>query len=779
MENDENLILRGLNIAQKKAVTHLEGPSLIIAGAGSGKTKVLTCKVANLLAAGYDPSRVLALTFTNKAAKEMKERIGSLVGRRTAYRIWAGTFHSVFLRFLRKYSERIGFPAGFTIYDKDDSRSLVKQCVKELELDDKIYKPADMGKRISKLKNDFITAGRYIQRADLIQADMKSRRGRFCDVYELYQKKCVSQGVMDFDDILINTYELLLGFPDVLAEISSQFLFILVDEYQDTNVIQYNIVKLLAKENRNITVVGDDAQSIYAFRGARIENILNFAKDYQDAAIFRLEQNYRSTQVIVNAANSLIDRNKSKISKHCFSAGTEGELIDVINAYTEQEESLLVTASIKSRIYKTHEPFSSFAILYRTNAQSRSVEEALRKKNLPYRIFSGHSFYERKEIKDMIAYLRLVENPLDNEAFKRIINFPARGIGATTLARVSAAASSGNISYCEAIKQYSAEQLGLRPALLEKLRTFVKAIDGIRERLDVEDAYQITTDIDTAFGIQAAMKSDLSIEGQSRLENVSEFFNSVKEFVDEGVAEFIEQTKGGEESSDEIPPLITLDLYLQNVALISDSDSAQSDGKDSADNDNKISLMTVHSAKGLEFKYVYIIGMEENLFPSSSPSSALSEKDIEEERRLFYVALTRAKEGVTLSYAHTRMKWGDYVTNSPSRFLKEIDDKYINRPEQALFSLPAVHPVPPKPRNAQSLPRAFTPQSQMRPKNANFIPDSPFDMKEGQRVEHERFGEGTIVAMSGTSIDRKAVVEFDNSGKKVLLLKFAKMKILK
>ena len=818
MESEGNLIFEGLNESQREAVNDIEGPFLIIAGAGSGKTRVLTCKVANILAKGYSPSCVLALTFTNKAAKEMKERIGELVGRRAAYRVWMGTFHSIFLRFLRQYAELLGFPPGFTIYDKDDSKSLVKRCIKELELDDSSYKPAEISSRISKAKNDFITPDSYVSNVQLMEADRRAHKARICEVYRLYQKRCVEQGAMDFDDILLNTYRLLSNFPEAFCQIKATFRFILVDEYQDTNFIQYQILKGLAQDHHNITVVGDDAQSIYAFRGARIENILNFKKDYPESKIYRLERNYRSSQTIVNAANSLISRNKCQITKKCFSKKDTGEKIELIPAFTEQEEALLVASSIAGQMYKSKVKYESFAVLYRTNAQSRAIEEALRKKNMPYKIYAGHSFYERAEIKNMIAYLRLIENPLDDEAFKRVINFPARAIGATTVEKLVGAAALKHTSICNVVKELTPEEINIRPAVLGKIRDFVAGVEKLREGLLSLDAYEIAVKMNTIFNITSEMRKDLSLDGQSRLENVEEFFNSIKEFVDEGAVEYKELAGGGDGESGtssfagenvsvgeaEDAPVITLDLYLQNIALISDSDSAVANSGEikPVDNqeqqNNKISLMTVHAAKGLEFPYVYVVGMEENLFPAGGLYGA-SEKDIEEERRLFYVAITRAKEWIKLSYARSRMKYGEYVNNPPSRFLKEIDKQYLKNPIEGggMQSFASGHygqssrsqsdgvkqPGAWQGREStakseRSYSRSFTPAAEMRPKDPDFIPDSPLKMKVGQRVEHERFGLGTIISLAGESIDKKAIVDFDRGGRKTLLLKFAKMKIV-
>ncbi len=873
MEKEGNKIFDGLNSSQYEAVASLEGPSLIIAGAGSGKTKVLTCKIANILAHGYMPWSIMAVTFTNKASREMRERIGNMVGQRRANRLFMGTFHSVFLRFLRQYAELIGFPPGFTIYDKSDSSSLIKRCVKELQLDDKVYKPGDIQRRISECKNNFITPSAYLSDAGLLESDRKSKKPRLQEVYALYQKRCAQQGVMDFDDILLNTYRLMKEQPDAFNEIRSRFTFVLVDEYQDTNLLQYVILKAFAENHRNITVVGDDAQSIYGFRGARIENILNFSKDYPDAKIFRLERNYRSTQVIVNAANSVIKNNRGKLAKTCYSEREAGDKIEIISTYTEQEEAVAVAAGIMRQMFEKKAQYRDFAILYRTNSQSRVIEEALRKKNMPYKIFAGHSFYERAEIKSMLSYLRLIVNPLDDEAFKRIINFPTRGIGATSMEKVVGGALARQCSICDYVRSVSSEEAGVRPPTMLKMKEFVARIDKLREMLETSDAYEIATAMDGLLGITAALRTDLSLEGQSRLENVVEFFNSVKEFVDEGNEEFERFANNPEDAEDaysedidgqKAKPLITLDLYLQNVALIADSDTAFSSSelskatdKTVENDDNRIALMTVHSAKGLEFPFVYVVGMEENLFPSGGMTGT-SIKDLEEERRLFYVALTRAENTVKLSWSRSRMKWGAYTSNYPSRFLTEIDPGYLKNPlSKNIYADPSAMQqgglaarggysgygagrgvssgpgyahgsrgyenqgygsqgagqrfgkygsdnfarssyggrqagdnrntpagsvsvrgrnfvVPQAPKEAPS----FTPKSQLHPKRENFVASSPLQMRPGQRVEHERFGMGTIVSMTGAASDLKAVVNFDESGTKTLMLKFAKMRII-
>ncbi len=788
MENEGNLILEGLNDAQKAAVMCLTGPSLIVAGAGSGKTKVLTCKVANILSHGYRPYSVLALTFTNKAAREMKSRIAAMVGDKPARMIYMGTFHSIFLRFLRQYAELLGFPPGFTIYDKDDSKQMVKRIIKELQLDDKTYKPNEISSRISECKNNFITPEEYLNYPHLAESDKRTRRPRIHEVYSLYQKRCKEQGVMDFDDILLNTYRLLAHFPQAFAQIKAKFQFILVDEYQDTNYLQYVILRALAQDHQNITVVGDDAQSIYAFRGARIENILNFQKDYPEAKVFRLERNYRSTQTIVNAANSVISKNKGRITKECYSKRDVGQKIELLPAYTEQEEALQVASSIMSQKFSAKAGYRDFAILYRTNAQSRVIEEALRKKNIPYKIYAGHSFYDRTEIKRMIAYLRLICNPQDDESFKRTVNYPARGIGATTMERVIAVAQQRQTSLSNAVMTLTAEDFQIRQAAMDKLRDFASKMEMLRGKVQTVDAYTLATELDALLGITAALKTDTSLDGQTVLENVLEFIDSIKAFVDEGVEEFMQYGDDGQDG----PQIVTADLFLQNIALVADVDSAQESsevsrpvGGEDPKEDDRVSLMTVHSSKGLEFPYVYIVGLEENLFPSGGLLGN-PEKEIEEERRLFYVAVTRAENAVRLSFARSRFRWGQYESNLPSRFIKEIDSRYIQNPLDSAAPLHTssgfggVGYARPqfKPERSSSERPQFTPLSQLRPRNENFVADAPTRMRVGMTVEHERFGIGKIITMSGNAGDLKALVEFQDFGRKTLLLKFAKMKIV-
>ena len=805
MEQVNPQIFEGLNPAQYQAVSDIEGPQLIIAGAGSGKTKVLTCRIANILDKGYSPSSILALTFTNKASREMKERIASLIGDYKARRLVMGTFHSIFIRFLRDEAELIGFPKTFSIYDTTDSRNVIKACIKELQLDDKIYKANEVHGRISMAKNNLVTAESYSRNSTLIQNDSAARKPRLWEIYREYAKKCRQAGAMDFDDILLYTNILFRDFPDALERIRSRFQFIMVDEYQDTNYAQYLIIKKLASEHQNISVVGDDAQSIYSFRGARIENILNFRKDYPQAKEYRLEQNYRSTQTIVNAANSLIEKNRMQLKKKCFSEHERGELIELISAFTEQEEGIMVASSIMEQVRRTCEPYSSFAILYRTNAQSRVIEEALRRKNMPYKIFAGHSFYERAEVKDMLAYLRLVSNGKDDEAFRRVVNFPPRGIGETSMGRLREAAAAKEISLFEAVKVCNLEEFSIKAGTAAKLKHFIEGVEAMREKMPYTNAYELAMEVCSRFGVMEYMKQDTSLEGQGRVENIEELFNSIKEFVEEGMLEYEQMAQDGYEM-----PVVTLDLYLENVSLLTDMDS-----KENEEDRNKIALMTVHSSKGLEFPYVYILGVEENLFPSQGMGTA-SQQDVEEERRLFYVALTRAEKGVKLSFAKSRMKWGSHVSNSPSRFIKEIDKQYILNPltdwEEELstkFDDPFPDrfssmgrggygrsgstgqrggaPAYPGHGGAGSLSAGTAPKPQggiaprpaPRPApRADFVPDSPSKVEVGQTIEHDRFGIGVVISLEGDIASRKAVVDFKDGGRKTLLLKFAKIRVV-
>ena len=829
MENERSTILEGLNSEQKRAVSCVDGPVLIVAGAGSGKTRVLTSRLAYILEKGCDPAQVLALTFTKKAASEMKERIALMVGEKRARRLYMGTFHSVFIRFLREFSESLGYPSTFTIYDTSDSVSAIKTCLKELQLDDKVYKPKDVLSRISMAKNNLVTASAYRRNTAAIQNDAAAKKPRICDVYELYAAKCKQAGVMDFDDILLNMNILLRDNPAALESIAGRFRYIMVDEYQDTNFAQYLILKKLSQFHQNLCVVGDDSQSIYAFRGAKIENILNFKKDYPQHNIFRLEQNYRSTRTIVDAANSLIARNTARIPKECYSMGEEGEKIRLIKAYTEQEEAVLIASAIVNRIHSESAQYQDFAILYRTNAQSRALEEALRKRNLPYMIFSGNSFFERAEVKDMMAYFKLAVNLNDDESFKRVVNKPARGIGDTSMAALAAAASAHGTSLFKAAFADDLETFGLKAAAVNKIREFCKLMEKMCLRVPKEDAYTVAAALAMESGLLMFYKSDTSIEGQARTANVEELLNSVKSFIEERHSELFEEMQAegdvaeGVELTDADLPVVTLGDYLENVSLLSAVDV-----EDDEEGSNKITLMTVHSSKGLEFPYVFVAGMEENIFPSGGWLA--SEAEIEEERRLFYVAMTRAKKAVQFSFAQTRMRNGKHESNQPSRFIREVDPKYISNPlskeeiagqagndddssfggwgrrfggqsrsdgprqtphqrndygrsgavvtqrRQVTAGGGNQRPDPVK-RTEPTLVRRVQPVP-TRVSDAEFEPTPILQLRAGQRIEHNRFGFGKILEISGTPADLKAKIAFDDHGEKILILKYAKIRAI-
>ena len=816
MEKGTSTILDGLNSEQKAAVGCVDGPVLIVAGAGSGKTRVLTSRIAYILEMGCDPAQILALTFTKKAASEMKERIALMVGEKKARKLYMGTFHSVFIRFLREFAESLGYPSTFTIYDTSDSISSIKTCLKELQLDDKVYKPKDVLSRISMAKNNLVTPAAYRRSANAIQNDAAAKKPRIVDVYDLYVHKCRQSGVMDFDDILLNMNILLRDNPAALESISGRFRYIMVDEYQDTNFAQYLILKKLSETHRNLCVVGDDSQSIYAFRGAKIENILNFKKDYPQHHIFRLEQNYRSTQVIVNAANSVIARNSARIPKECYSRGEEGEKIRLISAYTEQEEASLVASSIVSRIQVEHVEYQDFTILYRTNAQSRALEEALRKRNLPYMIYSGNSFFERAEVKDVMAYFKLAVNINDDESFKRVVNKPARGIGDTSLTALMSAAVEHKTSLFKAAYADDLEKYGLKLPAIKKIREFCEMVGRLAVRAHKEDAYVVASAIAMDSGIYMLYKADTSIEGQARTANVEELLNSVKSYIEEKQNEIFEEMQAdgmvsdGAEISAADMPVVTMSDYLENVSLLSAVDV-----EDGEDNNNKISLMTVHSSKGLEYPYVYVVGMEENVFPSGG--FLAGESEIEEERRLFYVAMTRAKKVLQLSFTQTRMRHGKHESNSPSRFVREIDNQYVSNPISAdsddnddvrnsgtggwkqqynskytntygRSSQPVIErrSVSSRPV-AQARPAVQTtaPKAVVRPQqlpkrvsDSDFEPTPILQLKDGQRIEHNRFGFGKILEISGPVTDRKAKISFDDHGEKILLLKYAKVRVI-
>ncbi len=778
MENKIDSILEGLNDEQRKAVSCVEGPVLIVAGAGSGKTRVLTSRIAHILQCGCPPERILALTFTKKAATEMKERIARMVGEKPARKLYMGTFHSVFIRFLREYAEALGYRKDFTIYDTGDSTSAIKACLKELQLDDKVYKPKDVLSRISMAKNNLTTAEAYARNTVAIQNDAAAKKPKIFEIYRLYAKKCRQSNVMDFDDILLNMNILLRDYPEALENISSRFLYIMVDEYQDTNLSQYLILKKLSSAHHNLCVVGDDSQSIYAFRGAKIENILNFRNDYPEYRIFRLERNYRSTKTIVEAANSLIAKNSARIPKKCWSDAETGDKIKLVSAYTGEEEAMLVVGEILGKIHSESASYRDFAILYRTNSQSRAFEEALRRRNLPYRIYSGNSFFDRMEVKDVMAYFKLAANNDDDESFKRIVNKPVRGIGATSLGALTAAATDKNTTMFKAAFSDDLENYGLKQAAVDKIRAFCKMIAGFSKRIISEDAGEIAVAIAVESGILGLYKSDNSVEGLSKTANVEELLNSVKSFVEERKNEYFEEMLADAPEAAEISaadlPVVTLGDFLENVSLLSAVDV-----DDEEDSDNKVTLMTVHSSKGLEFPYVFIVGLEENLFPSGG--FLASESEIEEERRLFYVAMTRAMKTVWLTFATTRMRNGKHESNYPSRFIREIDKRYILNPLDDVHSSKDRETVSPKPEIRTSGATPFRkPQPVVRPaaNDCDFQPSPVNMLAAGQRVEHNRFGFGVIKEISGDPSGRKARIAFDRYGEKILMLNYAKIRIV-
>ncbi len=762
--------LEQLNPAQRDAVVNTEGPALVIAGAGSGKTRVLTYRIAHLLSKGVPPYSILALTFTNKAAREMKERISTIVGREVASKLWMGTFHSIFSRILRMEADRLGYPKTFTIYDTSDSKSLITRILKDLKLNrEKAYKPSAILGRISSAKNDLIMPGAYANDSYRTKSDAMAQVPRVFEIYQRYRRLCVQAGAMDFDDLLLNTNILFRDHPDVLEKYRERFKYILVDEYQDTNFSQYLITRKLAEKSKNICVVGDDAQSIYSFRGAKIENILNFRNDYPGYQLFKLEQNYRSTQTIVNAANSIIAKNKGQIQKVVYSQKDEGPKINMVQAHSDVEEGFIIINDIQEVRLRHQYQFKDFAILYRTNAQSRIFEEALRKKNMPYKIYGGLSFYQRKEIKDLLAYLRLTINPHDSEALKRVINYPQRGIGKTTLDKLDAIALQKDANVWDLLMSPNLLQFGFNSGTVRKLKSFVLLVSGFIQQAPNMSAFDMTTEIATQSGILKELHQDKSHESQTRLENLEELFNAIREFSDN-------RLESGESNS--------LTGFLEEVSLLTDQDSEKPDDID------KVTLMTIHAAKGLEFKNIYIVGVEEGLFPSNMTLN--TEQGLEEERRLFYVALTRAEERATLSCARSRYKFGELTFARPSRFLGEIDQKFLNiSPNGEQFAPPKSSTRPNKNRPAQSF-KLPEKQGGQRPKfnlkNAEGTPATKSfnsantanqdHLQPGVVVEHERFGQGKILQLEGTAPNIKATVFFKNVGQKQLLLKFAKLRII-
>jgi len=769
--------LKGLNEPQLEAVTTLQGPLMVLAGAGSGKTRVLTMRIAHLITNGVDPFNILSLTFTNKAAKEMKERIAKLVGDSNARSLWMGTFHSVFARILRSEGHHLGYPSNFTIYDMQDALNVMKKVIKDMNIDSDIYKAKKVLSRISQYKNNLITVNAYFNNPELMEADEKANMKHIGNIYRKYVEACFKNGAMDFDDLLLKTNELLTRFPEVLAKYQDRFRYILVDEYQDTNHSQYLIVKALASKFENICVVGDDAQSIYSFRGANIHNILNFKKDYPDAMTVSLEQNYRSTQNIVDAANVVISKNLQQFKKNVFSENEVGDKIKIYRSLSDADEANFVSANIYELHNTQQRHFSDFAILYRTNSQTRAFEDALRKKNIPYKVYGGLSFYQRKEVKDLVAYLRILVNENDSEALSRIINYPARGIGETTQNKLVVFADSQNVPVAQVLDNlgFYAPQLGLNNGILTKLGDFWSMIKAFQVMLKTDNVYDVAMEVAKRSGLIKFLKEDATPEGISRVENIQELLNSMQGFIEEQI-----QIEGGDPS---------LSNFMENIALSSDTQNDKDDDKD------KVSLMTIHLSKGLEFPVVHLVGLEENLFPSFMSSS--TREELEEERRLFYVALTRAEKQVFFTYAVSRFQWGKITDAEPSRFLSEIDSKYveminpvtelkfINRSgiDSNIFD------------DAPSEPRFFKKKEEKKTLERNInapVPkqlkpiatariinpsgSSSEDIEVGDNVRHDRFGVGKVEFLDGTDPQNiKAKVIFANEGEKNLILKFAKL----
>lgn len=776
-ENGLEKYLAELNEAQLAPVLHKDGPLMVIAGAGSGKTRVLTYRIAYLMSLGVDSFNILSLTFTNKAAREMKKRIADIVGNSEAKNLWMGTFHSVFAKILRIEADKLGYPSNFTIYDIQDSQRLISSIIKEMGLDKDVYKYKQVQSRISSYKNSLITVKAYFNNPELVEADAMAKRPRMGEIYNAYVERCFKSGAMDFDDLLLKTNELLTRFPEVLAKYQERFRYILVDEYQDTNHSQYLIVKALSDKFQNICVVGDDAQSIYAFRGANINNILNYQKDYEGVKVYRLEQNYRSTKNIVEAANCVIEKNKTRLDKVVWTHNEDGPLIKVHRSSTDADEGRFVAGSIFETRMQQQESNGHFAVLYRTNSQSRAIEDALRKRDIPYRIYGGLSFYQRKEIKDVLAYLRLVINPNDEEALIRIINYPARGIGQTTIDKLTVIANEYKRSIFEVISHMDRIDLKINSGTKARLEEFVNMIRSFQIMNTNADAFALAEHVSKKSGILQEFKKDGTPEGIARMENVEELLNGIKDFV-EGQRE-IDGATGA------------LSEFLEDVALATDLD------KDTGD-DDRVALMTIHLAKGLEFPYVYIVGMEEDLFPSAMSMNTRSE--LEEERRLFYVALTRAEKQAYLTYAQSRYRWGKLVDSEPSRFIEEIDDKYLDylTPIDTGYRYKPLVDVDifgevdksklrmQKPSN--SAPPAYHKPSEeklrklrkLKPDISEPIGNNQQDtsLAVGTIVEHERFGRGEVIRLEGIGNDKKAEIKFTNGEVKKLLLRFAKLTIV-
>ncbi len=777
--------LNGLNESQREAVTHIKGPLMIVAGAGSGKTKVLTTRIAHLMANGVDAFNILALTFTNKAAAEMKERIEKILGNAEARNLYVGTFHSVFARILRAEAGKLGYPSNFTIYDTDDSRSVLKTVINELHLDDKHYKPNIVGNRISSAKNALVGPAEYATDYAIQQEDARSNRPAIAQVYAAYAKRCFKNGAMDFDDLLLKMYELLNNFPEALHKYQHKFKYLLIDEYQDTNPVQYQISKLLAAAHENICVVGDDAQSIYSFRGATIENILQFQKDYDDVKVVKLEQNYRSSQQILKVANQVIKNNKGQIPKNLWTENDEGEKIKLVRTMTDNEEGKFVADSIQEQKLRNHYFNKDFAILYRTNAQSRSFEESLRKMGIAYRIYGGVSFYQRKEIKDILAYLRVIVNTNDEEALKRIINYPVRGIGKTTIEKLVIIANEQNIPMFNVVSR--AGEFGFKSGTLEALQNFTTMIRYFQSMLTDKNAFDVATQVGKHTSLVKELFNDKTTEGLARYENVQELFNSIKEWTES-------PSNDDGELGDK-----TLGSYLQQITLLTDAD-------DDKENSDVVKLMTIHAAKGLEFGCVFVGGVEETLFPNSM--SINTREELEEERRLFYVAVTRAKQRLWLTYANSRYRFGQLVQNEPSRFIDEMPEESIDKSYagggaknhagsqwgsgfermqrgfgNATQQATQKYGPPPSKKPTNSKPE-YMPIQPLAPKVVAHIPSADFTASDtsglevGQKVEHQKFGFGIVKAMEGSAHNPVATIDFAQNGEKKIMLNYAKLRIV-
>jgi len=760
-----------LNEQQKAAVLHTDGPLMIVAGAGSGKTKVLTTRIAHLMSLGVDSFRILALTFTNKAAAEMKERIGNILGNSEARNLYIGTFHSVFARILRAEAPQLGYPSNFTIYDTDDAKSLLKSIINAHNLDDKFYKPNHVLNRISAAKNRLISPAAYLQDHNIQQEDARSNRPLMGQLYQEYAARCFKNGAMDFDDLLYKMFQLLKQFPETLAKYQHKFRYILIDEYQDTNMAQYQIIKLLAAVHENICVVGDDAQSIYSFRGATIDNIMRFQDDYDAVKVIKLEQNYRSTQSIIKVANTVISNNKKQIPKNLWTSNEIGEKIRLVRTLTDNDEGRFIADAIAEQKLRNHYSNKDFAILYRTNAQSRAFEENLRRRNIAYRIYGGLSFYQRKEIKDFMAYLRLIVNPRDEEALKRIINYPVRGIGKSSIERITIAANESNATFWEILQE--PHRAGLKGAAGAAVENFVVMIKSFQSMLGKENAYDVAYAVGKHTQIVKELYNDKSVEGLARYENIQELLNSIKEYTET-------PNEDGELEADK-----SLGNYLQQISLLTDAD------KDKDEDQDVVKLMTIHAAKGLEFPCVFAVGMEENIFPSVM--SLYDREDLEEERRLFYVVITRARHRLWLSFSNSRYRFGSLVQNDPSRFIEEVPEEYLDRSfagmgnkksgyGATLFSKTAEKDNSRKDSVNSDLKKIVAQQqsaSATHTPSVNFKPSDPTTLEQGMKVEHQRFGFGIIQQLEGSIHNRIAIIKFENgAGEKKIMLQYAKLMVV-